>query len=228
MKTVLALVFASQIRAYLRHFSPRRDLAENGCFSVSFAVSKSKSHSFEHLRFLRRFCFCFPIPKKTAPVAARFAPPHHDFMQDEIDLELKRLTEIFGRDEADEDGQIETDAEFWQQVEIWQRDEAENEPARLEAEARAARELDEWLGGLLAESEPADSGAPEELPDGEIDRLLTLYGEPADSSATDGEISAKLLQEIADWQCADEAAQIEADARAITELDELLERFRDE
>ncbi len=127
---------------------------------------------------MRRFCFCFPIPKKNAPVAARFAPSHHDFMQDE----------------ADEDGQIETDAEFWQQVEI-------------------------WLAG---------SGAPEELPDGEIDRLLTLYGEPADSSATDGEISAKLLQEIADWQCADEAAQIEADARAIIELDELLERFRDE
>ncbi len=119
-------------------------------------------------------------------------------MSDEINLELQRLIDRFGRDEADEAGQIETDAEFLQQilqqVEIWQ----------------------------------PDSGASEELPDGEIDRLLTLYGEPADSSATDGEISAKLLQEIADWQCADEAAQIEAGARAITDLDELLERFRDE
>jgi hypothetical protein len=122
----------------------------------------------------------------------------------------------------------EIDAELQRQIELWQRADEENEPARLEAEARAARELDDLLDRLLAESEPADSGAPEELPDGEIDRLLTLYGEPADSSATDGEISAKLLQEIADWQCADEAAQIEADARAIIELDELLERFRDE
>jgi hypothetical protein len=125
-------------------------MAGNGCFCVSFAVSKSKSHSFEHLRFLRRFCFCFPIPKKTAPVAARFAPSHHDFMQDEIDLELKRLTEIFGRDEADEDGQIETDAEFLQRIEI-------------------------WLAG---------SGAPEELPGGEID--------------------AELLEKIKDWERDDE------------------------
>jgi hypothetical protein len=96
-------------------------------------------------------------------------------MSEEIDLELQRLIDRFGRDEADEDGQIETDAEFLQQVEIcqtdsgapeelldgeidaelqrqielWQRDEAENEPARLEAEARAARELDELLERLL-------------------------------------------------------------------------------
>ncbi len=99
-------------------------------------------------------------------------------MSDEINLELQRLIDRFGRDEAREDGQIETDAEFlrqilqqveiWQradeenetdsgapeelldgEIELWQRDEAENEPARLEAEARAARELDELLERLL-------------------------------------------------------------------------------
>jgi hypothetical protein len=108
-------------------------------------------------------------------------------MSDEINLELQRLIDRFGRDEA------------------------ENEPARLEAEARAARELDEWLGGLLAESEPADSGAPEELPDGEID--------------------AELLQKIADWQRADEEnepARLEAEARELDELDALLDRLEAE
>jgi hypothetical protein len=43
----------------------------------------------------------------------------------------------------------ELDAELQRQIEIWQRDEAENEPARLEAEAREARELDEFLKRLL-------------------------------------------------------------------------------
>jgi hypothetical protein len=109
------------------------------------------------------------------------------------DLELKRLIEIFGREEADEAAQFEPDADFWQQVEIWQ----------------------------------TDSGAPEDLPDGEIDRLLALYGEPADS-ATDGEISAELMEEIKDWLHADQISQAEADANAARELDELVERFRNE
>jgi ubiquinone biosynthesis protein UbiJ len=102
-------------------------------------------------------------------------------MSDEIDGELQRQIELWQQDETDEDGQIETDAAFLQQilqqVEIWQ----------------------------------TDSGAPEELPDGEID--------------------AELLQKIADWQRADkenELARIEADARAARELDELLDRLRNE
>ncbi len=43
----------------------------------------------------------------------------------------------------------EIDAELQRQIEIWQRDEAENEAARLEAEACEARELDEFLERLL-------------------------------------------------------------------------------
>jgi hypothetical protein len=116
--------------------------------------------------------FLFQFLKKTAPSERlRFGSCESEReravccenMSDEINLELQRLIDRFGRDEADED-------------------------------------------------------APEELPD----------GEPADS-ATTGEIDAELLQEIAGyWQRADEAAQIEADARAARELDELVERFRNE
>ncbi len=90
-------------------------------------------------------------------------------MQDKIDLELKRLltdsgasedfwqqVEIWQR-EADEtedsatDG--ETDAELQRQIELWQRDDEENEPARLEAEARAASDLDEFLDRLRNDSD---------------------------------------------------------------------------
>ncbi len=85
--------------------------------------------------------------KKTATVDGAFRVVHTiKFMNDEIDLELQRLTEIFGRDEVDEAGQIETDAEFLQRIEIWL----------------------------------ADSGASEELLDGEID--------------------AELLEKIKEWQ----------------------------
>ncbi len=118
-------------------------------------------------------------------------------MQDEIDLELKRLTEIFGREEAAAPGDEIDLEELKRLVEICQ----------------------------------TDSGAPEELPDGEIERLLALYGEPADSSATDGEIEAEWLEKVKDWQRADEEnepARLEAEARAARELDELVERFRDE
>jgi hypothetical protein len=67
----------------------------------------------------------------------------------ETDAELQRQIELWQQDETDEAGQIETGAEFLrqilQQVEIWQRADEENEPARLEAEQRAARELDELV-----------------------------------------------------------------------------------
>ncbi len=43
----------------------------------------------------------------------------------------------------------EIDLELQRQIELWQRDDEENEPARLEAEAREARELDEFLKRLL-------------------------------------------------------------------------------
>jgi hypothetical protein len=98
-------------------------------------------------------------------------------MQDDISLELQRLIEIFGREEADEAGQTETDAAFLQQVEIWQRDsgapeelpdgeidaellqeiadwqrdEAENEPARIKASQVEARELNEFVKRVLAD-----------------------------------------------------------------------------
>jgi hypothetical protein len=45
----------------------------------------------------------------------------------------------------------EIDAELQRLIELWQRDEAENEAARLEAEAREARELDEFLDRLRNE-----------------------------------------------------------------------------
>ncbi len=67
------------------------------------------------------------------------------------DLELKRLIEIFGREEVEEAAPFEPDADFWQQVEIWQRADEENEPARMEADARAARELDELVERLRNE-----------------------------------------------------------------------------
>ncbi len=47
----------------------------------------------------------------------------------------------------------ELDAELQRQIEIWQRDEAENEAARLEAEARAASDLDEFLDRLRNDSD---------------------------------------------------------------------------
>jgi hypothetical protein len=102
-------------------------------------------------------------------------------MSDEINLELQRLIDRFERDEADEAGQIETDAEFLQQVEIWQTDsgapeelqetdeidaellekikdwqraDEENEPARIKAELREAQVLDELLEQLR--NEPSD------------------------------------------------------------------------
>jgi hypothetical protein len=124
-------------------------------------------------------------------------------MQDEIDPELKRLTEIFGREEVDEAAPFEPDAKLLEEIKDWVRFDAENEPARIEAAAAQSRIFDEWLEGLLAESEPSDS-------------------------ATDGEISAELMEEIKDWLQADQISQAEADARAARELDELVERFRNE
>ncbi len=47
----------------------------------------------------------------------------------------------------------EIDLELQRQIEIWQRDEAENEAARLEAEARAASDLDEFLDRLRNDSD---------------------------------------------------------------------------
>ncbi len=45
------------------------------------------------------------------------------------------------------------DLELQRQIDLWQRDEAENEAARLEAEAREARELDEFLERLRNDSD---------------------------------------------------------------------------
>jgi hypothetical protein len=78
-------------------------------------------------------------------------------MSEKINLELQRLIDRFGRDEADEAdeaGQIETDggeidAELLQKIADWQRDDEENEPARASASSRAARELDGFLERLL-------------------------------------------------------------------------------
>lgn len=118
-------------------------------------------------------------------------------MSDEIDAELQRQIEFWQREEVDEAAPFEPDADFWL------RFDAENEPARIEADAAQSRIFDEWLDGLLAESEPADC-------------------------AMDGEISAELMEEIKDWLQADQISQAEADARAARELDELVERLRNE
>jgi hypothetical protein len=118
-------------------------------------------------------------------------------MSDEIDAELQRQIEFWQREEVEEAAPFEPDADFWL------RFDAENEPARIEADAAQSRIFDEWLEGLLAESEPSDC-------------------------ATDGEISAELMEEIKDWLQADQISQAEADARAARELDELVERFRNE
>jgi plasmid maintenance system antidote protein VapI len=45
----------------------------------------------------------------------------------------------------------EIDLELQRQIELWQRDDEENEAARLEAEAREARELDKFLDRLRNE-----------------------------------------------------------------------------
>jgi hypothetical protein len=47
----------------------------------------------------------------------------------------------------------ELDAELQRQIELWQRDDEENEAARLEAEARAASDLDEFLDRLRNDSD---------------------------------------------------------------------------
>ncbi len=47
----------------------------------------------------------------------------------------------------------EIDAELQRLIERWQRDEAENEAARLEADARAASYLDEFLDRLRNDSD---------------------------------------------------------------------------
>jgi hypothetical protein len=69
-------------------------------------------------------------------------------MQDKIDLELKRLLTDSGAPEDLPDGELQ------RLIELWQRDEAENEPARIEADRRAASDLDEFLDRLR--NEPND------------------------------------------------------------------------
>jgi hypothetical protein len=79
-------------------------------------------------------------------------------MQDEIDLELKRLTEIFGCEDSGApeeelpDGEIE--AEWLEKIKDWQRADEETEAAQVEADARELRELDELVERLR--SEPND------------------------------------------------------------------------
>jgi hypothetical protein len=116
----------------------------------------------------------------------------------------------------------ETDAELQRQIELWQRADEVDEAAPIETDAEFWQRIEIWQ---------TDSGAPEELPDGEIERLLALYGEPADSSATDGEIEAEWLEKIKDWQRADEEnepVRLEAEARELDELDALLDRLEAE